>query len=214
LKKKAPPQPIRVKLYETSIYDFHQALNKSQDYDFTLSELGIVKTDLEEEKVREGLRIKTEEDSDVDVSGDETKNFMTRPNLKGASTEEIKYSDYPEYNELVKHLKDLQSIPDPPEKAKNAFAITLFCIELAFDSRSRDFLRYAFDLYPDRDYLILTQPHTVPESTLLQKFSLVNKKSSNTFQHVLYIIHRDSLLDTETQIRRAVVDDIEDIQAL
>lgn len=214
LKKKAPPQPIRVKLYETSIYDFHQALNKSQDYDFTLNELGVVKTDLEEEKVKEGMRIKTEEDSDVDVSGDETKNFMAKPNLKRPSTEEVKYSDDSEYNELVKHLKDLESIPSPPEKAKNAFAITLFCIELAFDSRSRDFLRYAFDLYPDRDYLILTQPHTVPESTLLQKFSLVSKKSSNTFQHVLYIIHRDSLLDTETQIRRAIADDIEDIQAL
>lgn len=216
LKKKAPPQPIRVKLFETSIYDFHQALNKMQDYDFTLQVLGVIQTDLDEEKIKEGLHAKKEEESDIDDSGDETKNFMTRKSAKGIhlNTEEQKYSDDHDYNQLVRNLVDLDSIPDPPEKAKNAFAITLFCIELAFDSRSRDFLRYAFDLYPDRDYLILTQPHTVPESTLLQKFSLVDKKAYNTFQHVLYIIHRDSLLDIETTVRRAVVDDIEDIQGL
>ena len=28
---------------------------------------------------------------------------------------------------------------------KNAFAVTLFCMEAAFDSRSKDFLKYAFD---------------------------------------------------------------------
>ena len=83
----------------------------------------------------------------------------------------------------------METIPDPPEKARNAFAITLFCVEAAFDSRSRDFLNYAFDLFPDRDYLIVTQPHTVAESSLLSKFTQAQKKSSNTFSHVLYILH-------------------------
>lgn len=66
-------------------------------------------------------------------------------------------------------------IPEPPESAKNAFAITLFCMEAAFDSRSKDFLKYAFEAFPDRDYLIVTQPHTVAESSLLNKFTLVQK---------------------------------------
>ena len=64
-------------------------------------------------------------------------------------------------------------------------------MESAFDSRSKDFLKYAFDLFPDRDYLIVTQPHTIPENALLNRFSIVNKKSENTFSHVLYILHRD-----------------------
>lgn len=70
--------------------------------------------------------------------------------------EKFDYSADRDYERAVQALDDLETIPEPPEKAKNAFAITLFCIEAAFDSRSRDFLKYAFDLYPDRDYLIVT----------------------------------------------------------
>ena len=66
------------------------------------------------------------------------------------------YSTDYTYNEIVASLEDLDTIPDPPERAKNAFAITLFCMEAAFDSRSKDFLKYAFDLFPDRDYLVVT----------------------------------------------------------
>ena len=105
------------------------------------------------------------------------------------------YSKNPEIQSIVEKIEDLTSIPDPPETLKNAFAVTLFCMEAAFDSRSIDFLKYAFEEYPDRDYLIITQPHTVVESMLLSKFSLASKKTKNTFQHVLYIMHRDSLFE-------------------
>lgn len=207
-KKQAPPQPINVKLYETSIHDMYQAFEKSQDYDFTMEILGTIKTNLDPERIKEGVKPLRQENSDNDDNNDEYSAMRQK--------EEVVYSDDPEYNEVVKHLDDLETIPEPPQKAKNAFAITLFCIEVAFDSRSRDFLRYAFDLYSnkDYDYLILTQPHTVPESTLLQKFTLVEKKPHNTFPHVLYIIHKDSLFDIELSVRRAVVDDLENIKTL
>jgi hypothetical protein len=77
------------------------------------------------------------------------------------------YSDDRHYHDIVKDINDFESIPEPPDKAKNAFAITLFCVEAAFDSRSKDFLKHAFDRFPDRDYLIVTQPHTVAENSLL-----------------------------------------------
>ena len=108
----------------------------------------------------------------------------------------------------------MNTIPDPPESAKNAFAITLFCMEAAVDSRSRDFLKYAFDLYPDRDYLIVTQPHTVPENALFSKFTLVQKKMANTFSHVLYLIHRDYLLEQDISVTRTKKDDIQQITDL
>lgn len=209
IKKRAPPLPINVKLYETSIHDMYQALIKMQDYDFTLESLGIVKGNIDEEKAREGVRIRNEEDSDIDISKDNASDYMATKLSRGHTPDDNEGD-----NRYFKDLNDLDTIPDPPEEAKNAFAITLFCIELAFDSRSRDFLQYAFDLYPDRDYLIVTQPHTVAESTLLQKFTCVEKKIQSTFPHVLYILHRDSLLDIETVVRRATVDDIEDIHAL
>ena len=91
------------------------------------------------------------------------------------------YSENPEIQTIVENVDDLTSIPDTPDSVKNSFAITLFCMEAAFDSRSTDFLKYAFDEYPDRDYLIITQPHTVVESQLLRKFSSACKKTKNTF---------------------------------
>lgn len=87
-------------------------------------------------------------------------------------------------------------------------------MEAAFDSRSKDFLKHAFDRFPDRDYLIVTQPHTVAENSLLQKFTLVNKKPENTFTHVLYIIHRDSLFEEDLVVRRASAEDIEKMKDL
>jgi len=103
----------------------------------------------------------------------------------------------------------LTSIPDAPDSQKNAFAVTLFCMEAAFDSRSKDFLKYAFDEYPDRDYLMITQPHTVVESQLLSKFTLPQKKTKNTFQHVLYIMHRDYLYEQDLFVRRISSHDID-----
>ena len=73
------------------------------------------------------------------------------------------YSEDPEIQGIVEQVEDLTSIPDTPDSVKNSFAITLFCMEAAFDSRSTDFLKYAFDEYPEKDYLIITQPHTVVE---------------------------------------------------
>jgi hypothetical protein len=119
------------------------------------------------------------------------------------------YSDNSEIQAIVEQVNDLTSIPDAPDSLKNAFAITLFCMEAAFDSRSTDFLKYAFDEYPDRDYLIITQPHTVVESQLLTKFTQPGKKTKNTFQHVLYIMHRDSLVDQDMFVQRIVQDDLD-----
>ena len=71
-------------------------------------------------------------------------------------SDDCKYSDDKEIQKICEQINDLHSIPDPTESAKNAFAITLFCMESMFDCRSKDFLKYAFDLFPDRDYLIVT----------------------------------------------------------
>lgn len=87
-------------------------------------------------------------------------------------------------------------------------------MEAAVDSRSTDFLKYAFNLFPDRDYLIVTQPHTVPENALLNKFTLVPKTMNNTFSHVLYLIHRDYLLEQDIEVTRTVPEDYAQIEEL
>lgn len=72
-----------------------------------------------------------------------------------------------EYEDLVKDLNDLDAVPRIPEQEINAFVVNLFCIDQRFASRSQDFLEYAFKLFPQKDYIILTQPHTFPESSIL-----------------------------------------------
>ena len=66
--------------------------------------------------------------------------------------------------------------------------------------------------YPDRDYLIVTQPHTVPENALFSKFTLVQKQMANTFSHVLYLIHRDYLLEQDLAMTRTKASDLEGIE--
>jgi len=87
-------------------------------------------------------------------------------------------------------------------------------MESMFDCRSKDFLKYAFDMYPDRDYLIVTQPHTIAETALLNKFSVVPKTSENTFSHVLYVLHRDQLYEQDMHVSRTSKADIDQITAL
>ncbi len=163
--KKEPPKPIKVTLYQTSIHDLINSMEKMQDYDFVMNELGIMTSDLTEEKVKINSKDQTQGNEKQKVQA----KSVQQQNQSQAQTYIINgiYSDDHHYNDIVHNLEDLDIIPDPPEKAKNAFAVTLFCMEAAFDSRSKDFLKHAFDRFPDRDYLIVTQPHTVAENSLL-----------------------------------------------
>jgi len=52
----------------------------------------------------------------------------------------------------------------------NAFCITKFCLDYAYEARSADFLRATFDLFPNMDFCLLTLPHTIPEFALLHSF--------------------------------------------
>ncbi len=76
-----------------------------------------------------------------------------------------------------------------------------------------DFLRPAFDLYDDRDYCIVTLPHTAAEPSLLQWFTRVPPTQHNTFGHVLYIIHRDAVHVSE-HVRVRWIRDVEDVTAV
>jgi hypothetical protein len=182
-------------LHETSIHDFLVALDRSAEYDRMLAHLKMISFDTwtnEDKALKKLNRPYIQE-------------FVELPELEGQK----KYSNDPEIQKIVKEINDLSSIPDPSETAKNAFAVTLFCMESMFDCRSGDFLKYAFEMYPDRDYLIITQPHTIAENALLNKFTVVPKKSENTFSHVLYVLHRDQLFEQDMAVSRTTKADLD-----
>lgn len=77
-----------------------------------------------------------------------------------------------------------------------------------YESRSLDFVEYAFSLFPERDYIIITQPFTVPENSLVKNFIQVPRKKNSTFEHCLYIYHKDSLFSKELVVRRSSLGDL------
>jgi len=70
-----------------------------------------------------------------------TESHKLLPNIHESET----YSSDSEIQRICETIEDQKQIPDTPESMKNAFAVTLFCMEAAFDCRSKDFLKYAFD---------------------------------------------------------------------
>ncbi|XP_060547144.1 cilia- and flagella-associated protein 61 [Pantherophis guttatus] len=76
----------------------------------------------------------------------------------------------------------------------NAFCIQLFCIDEQHETRSLDFLHFVFELFPDKDFCIITVPHMVPEFHLIQNFVRIIPFCNCTLDQELYVFHRSGLL--------------------
>lgn len=140
--KVKPKSLIKQMLLETSIHDLLIALERMAQYDRLCSNNHWIKS-----------RDWTQEDR---VLNNSAKPYKEEFVLLHEVDMERSYSSEAEVQAICENIHDQHTIPEPPESAKNAFAITLFCMEAAFDSRSKDFLKYAFECFPDRDYLIVT----------------------------------------------------------
>ncbi|XP_018118396.1 cilia- and flagella-associated protein 61 isoform X2 [Xenopus laevis] len=94
-----------------------------------------------------------------------------------------------------------------------AFSIQLFCIDEKHESRSVDFLSFAFSLFPDKDFCVITVPHLVPEFPLLQNFVRAVPLSTCTLSQELYIFHRAALISL-IKVRAVRSNDIPAIKSL
>lgn len=92
----------------------------------------------------------------------------------------------------------------------NCFSIQLFCMDERFEMRSADFLPKVFELYPDKDFAIITTPHLVPEFPLLQHFIRATPRKSVLVTQELYLFHRAGLL-ADFSVRPAVANDLEQV---
>ncbi|XP_060630072.2 cilia- and flagella-associated protein 61 [Anolis sagrei] len=97
--------------------------------------------------------------------------------------------------------------------AVNAFCIQLFCIDEKYETRSLDFLNVVFNLFPDRDFCIISVPHMVPEFHLIQNFVRIIPFSNCTLNQELYVFHRSGLLKSFL-VRAARSDDIPSVDLL
>ena len=211
--------PATATLMKTSLNEVLKAVNLIEDYDTTMYDLGVVsgeelqkEAQIEEESPRKSSAEQEEpqepqEPQELHEQKDET--------LELSQAEEAEEDDLEVlYKETVQDLDDLEYIPEPPEIAKNAFCLVLFCMDEAFESFGIDFLEEAFAQFPDRDYMVITQPHTVQENSLMKFFTHVIKKPNNTFSHVLYIMHRDALMYKDLEIRHSKEEDLNNMDYL
>ncbi|XP_078590142.1 cilia- and flagella-associated protein 61-like isoform X1 [Branchiostoma floridae x Branchiostoma japonicum] len=95
----------------------------------------------------------------------------------------------------------------------NAFCIHLFCIDERFEMRSQDFLPYIFSLFPDKDFVVMTVPHLVPEFPLLQNFVRVTPRVPSILAEELYVFHRAGLLK-DFVVRPATSEDTPGVEGL
>lgn len=191
--KKAEPQEIRYVdkfIWRSSWEEFMASLETIRSYDLVLSELGLIKSNILKFQVQQRL----EEEAAAEAAI--RKKYTLEPSKLAASS-------------LMKGLNEFENIPDVPPEYQNAVCINIFCIDEAFETRSIDFMPYVFKLFPDRDFVILTQPHIVEETPLLQHFVQVPKKKNVNFDHVLYIFHKASLISPSIVVRRSQNEDLE-----
>jgi hypothetical protein len=114
---------------------------------------------------------------------------------------------------FVGHPNSPTWLSNIPQHAKDAFCVNMCCLDQAYQTQALDFLLPAFSLYPDKDYCIITQPHTAPNTPLLNALTIVPPQPQNTFSHVLYLIHRAALMGPP-KVRPMSLADISEIEPL
>lgn len=104
--------------------------------------------------------------------------------------------------------EEQQRLEEAQEQDTNAFVISLFCIDEKYESRSADFLTKAFEAFPEKEYCLLTLPPSAQEPPLLKDFTIIPASPDGSFSHVLYLLHRDTLLmHTEFAVSRYISSD-------
>jgi hypothetical protein len=114
---------------------------------------------------------------------------------------------------FVGHPNSPTWLSNMPQHAKDVFCVNMCCLDQAYQTQAIDFLLPAFSLYPNKDYCIITQPHTAPNTPLLNALTIVPPQPQNTFSHVLYLIHRAALLGPP-RVRYMAAADLHEIAPL
>lgn len=119
-------KPVMMLLHLISITDLKFCCQKMFEFDKVLFEMGVQNFDVNEEISFMSM-----------LSKKFKKKFYEEEVVHEMPPEpSTLYSENPEIQSIVEKIDDLTSVPEAPEFLQNAFAITLFCMEAAFDSRS------------------------------------------------------------------------------
>lgn len=74
-----------------------------------------------------------------------------------------------------------------------------FCLEVAAAHPDHEaglvmLFESAFECFPDRDYLIMSMPSTIPMKKFCSFFTRVAQRADGSFPQELYVLHKNTLL--------------------
>ncbi|KAL6617297.1 hypothetical protein U3516DRAFT_629731 [Neocallimastix sp. 'constans'] len=95
----------------------------------------------------------------------------------------------------------------------NAICINLFYIDECYSFYSNEFLKAAFNLYPDKEYCLISVSTKELYIPLFNNMSAVDYRENVNIRHSLYICHRESTLNI-IQVRRGEEKDLKEIDKL
>ncbi|KAI8813635.1 hypothetical protein BJ742DRAFT_704764 [Cladochytrium replicatum] len=96
----------------------------------------------------------------------------------------------------------------------NAFCVSLFCIEDAYANQAHEFIKFAFELFTDRDYCTISVPSKCGEIPVMKHFSQVPVRPNKVSTQVLYVANRFGLGDVHLRVRRGIEGDLSDLEKL
>lgn len=79
----------------------------------------------------------------------------------------------------------------------NAFAVTLFCSEVGFETRAVDMLRVAFEDVASLDYCLCMVPNSSPVLPLVELMTPVKVRPGMSFEQSLYVMGKETFLASE-----------------
>lgn len=176
----------------TSFEEFKKALDVIKLFDETLMRLGFLESPLLSKTVEEKEAARA-------IHWEQYCKNKRIPRLENNS-----------FYSTISQMSEEDIMQNLPDGAKNAVCINIFFIHETFECRAIDFLSYAFELFPDKEYIIMTQPFAREESVLLQSFIPVQRREDTNIEHVLYIFHKSNLYAPFLTLRQSVLEDLKD----
>ncbi|PRP83570.1 hypothetical protein PROFUN_09119 [Planoprotostelium fungivorum] len=95
---------------------------------------------------------------------------------------------------LLEDYADLLSLNGNEEL--NGAAINLFCIQPQLASQAYEFFQYAFEEFPNRDYILFTTLHQTGSNPLSSFMQFVPSSMDSNAPFALYIMHHNSIQKT------------------
>ena len=193
------PKPVDVTVYNVSLSGLFEAVNLSFKFDKLMMESNNCSAEERTEIEKEIEIYKTLMQNGDIHKGKQTEFTILQDKIYDENLAESKMA-YDKFSALLENYTNEQDLPPISKEVMNVFCVKLFFIEHAFESRSIDFLLKAFDMFPDCDYLVITQPHSFYESSLIENFTRATKRMNSLFPDMLFLMHRETLLVQLIQI--------------